>query len=464
MKKYLAFFCAALFPFLATANIRLPSVIGSNMVLQQQSKVKLWGWCSPSERIVITPSWSNKSDTVYGTRDANWKIAVQTPAAGGPYTITLKGNNTVVLENVMIGEVWVCSGQSNMEWSYWNKLKDIADELPTAANPNIRFFQIPKATSDYPQDDCPARWMQCDSNTLKSFSAVGYFFGKKLNKELNVPVGLINSSWGGTPAEVWATKESIESDPVLKEAAAKIPQAAWWPFLPGKTFNAMIAPFTNFSIAGAIWYQGEGNTTFPNTYSKAFTTMIDSWRKAWEKEFPFYYVQIAPYAYETKYAGARIQEQQALSMRHKNVGMIVISDLINNDPKELHPSNKHDVGYRLANYALGHTYGKNGIAYKSPAYKGMAISKDRITVQFDNVPTGLVAKDKTITELYIAGADKVFHPAQASIDKDKLVVWSKEVKEPVAVRFAFGNTAIGNLFSKEGLPVVPFRTDDWELQ
>jgi sialate O-acetylesterase len=175
-------------------------------------------------------------------------------------------------------------------------------------------------------------------------------------------------------------------------------------------------------------------------------------------------VQIAPYAYETKYAGARIQEQQTLAMRHKNVGMVVITDLINNDPKELHPTNKHDVGYRLANYALGHTYGKNGITYKSPAYKSMAISKDRITVQFDNVPTGLVAKDKTITELYVAGADKVFYPAQATINKDKLVVWSKEVKEPLAVRFAFSNTAIGNLFSKEGLPVVPFRTDDWELQ
>lgn len=458
------FITLILLPFFAVANIRLPSVIGSNMVLQQKSKVKLWGWCSPSERIVITNSWSNSSDTVYGTRDANWKVSIQTPAAGGPHTITLKGNNTVILENVMIGEVWVCSGQSNMQWSYWNKLKDIEEEFPTAANPNIRFFQVNQATSDYPQDDCLGRWTQCDSNTLKSFSAVGYFFGKRLNKELNVPIGLINSSWGGTPAEVWATKESIESDPVLKTEAAKIPQAAWWPYLPGKTYNAMIAPFTNFSIAGTIWYQGEGNTAIPNTYSKAFTAMIDSWRKAWENEFPFYYVQIAPFAYETKYAGARIQEQQTIAMRHKNVGMIVISDLINNDPKELHPANKHDVGYRLANYALSQTYGKTGIAYKHPFFKSMAIAKDKVTVQFDNVPTSLMSKDKTVTEVYVAGADKVFHPAQATIEKDKLVIWSKEVKEPVAVRYAFSNTAIGNLFSKEGLPVGAFRTDDWELQ
>lgn len=464
MKTILPLLCAAFLPFFASAHIRLPSVIGSNMVLQQQSKVKLWGWSSPAERITVTTSWNNKTDTVIATRDANWKIFIQTPAAGGPYTITLKANNTIVLENVMIGEVWVCAGQSNMEMSYWNKLKDIADELPTAANPNIRFFQLPRTTSDHPQDDCAAKWTECDSNTLKSFSAVGYFFGKRLNKELNVPIGLINSSWGGTPAEVWAAEESIESDPVLKAAAAKIPPAPWWPYLPGKTYNGMIAPLTNFSVAGTIWYQGEGNTANPGTYSKAFTAMIDSWRKAWEKEFPFYYVQIAPYAYETKYAGARIQEQQTIAMRHENVGMIVITDLINNDPKELHPGNKHDVGYRLANYALGQTYGKTGFAYKSPFYKSMSVSKDRITLQFDNAPMGLVSKDKNITELYIAGSDRVFHPAQASIEKDKLVVWSKEVKEPVAVRYAFSNTAIGNLFSKEGLPVGPFRTDDWELQ
>lgn len=464
MRKNTVLFYLTLIPFLATANIRLPSVLGSNMVLQQQSSVKLWGWSSPAETIIVTTSWNNKTDTVIATRDANWKINIQTPAAGGPYTITLKGNNTIVLENVLIGEVWVCSGQSNMEWSYWNKLKDIEVELPTAANKNIRFFQMQRTTSDYPQDDCVAKWAECDSNTLKSFSAIGYFFGKKLNKDLNVPIGLINSSWGGTPAEVWAEKESIESDPVLKAAAAKIPPAAWWPYQPGKTYNGMIAPLTNFSIAGAIWYQGEGNTSIPNTYSKAFSVMIDSWRKAWEKEFPFYYVQIAPFNYDTKFAGTLIQEQQTIARRHPNTGMIVITDLINNDPMELHPTNKKDVGIRLANYALGQTYGKTGFAFKSPFYKSMSVAKDKITVQFENVLTTLVTKDKAITELYIAGVDRKFYPAQATIDKDKLVVWSKDVKEPVAVRFAFSNTAIGNLFSKEGLPVGPFRTDDWEVQ
>ena len=269
MTKKIAFLCAALFPLLAVANVRLPAVLGSNMVLQQQSTVKLWGWSAPAERILVTTSWNNKTDTVVGTRDANWQLTVQTPAAGGPYTITFKGYNTVVLENILIGEVWVCSGQSNMEWSYNHKLKDIADELPTAANPNIRFFQITKATSTSPQDDCEASWVPCDSNTLKSFSAVGYFFGKKLNKDLNIPIGLINSSWSGTPAEVWANPEAIENNAVVKEAATKISPAAWWPYLPGRAYNAMIAPITDFAIAGAIWYQGEGNTAIPNTYGQS---------------------------------------------------------------------------------------------------------------------------------------------------------------------------------------------------
>lgn len=462
MKKILKLLCVILFPFIATANIRLPAVIGSNMVLQQQSTAKLWGWAAPAEKIFVTTSWNNKTDSVVTTRDANWMINIETPVAGGPYTITLKGWNTVVLQNVLIGEVWVCSGQSNMEWCGNYGLQDIRDELPTAANPNIRFFHVSKTTAENPQDDCDAAWTQCDSNTLKSFSAVGYFFGKRLNKELNVPIGLIHSSWSGTPAEVWATAEAIESNPVLKEQAAKIPPADWWPYLPGRAYNGMIAPLINFSIAGAIWYQGEGNTAIAATYEQSLTTMIDSWRKSWNKEFPFYFVQIAPFKYGAQPVGPAIQEQQMKASQHKNTGMVVITDLVD-DTTNIHPVNKHDVGLRLANYALGETYGKNGIPHKSPMYKGMAISKGKAIVQFDDAPNGLMSKDKMITQVYVAGADKIFYPAQATIDKDKLVVTSKQVKEPVAVRYAFGNTAIGNLFSREGLPVGPFRTDDWEI-
>lgn len=443
-----------------SAGIRLPAVLGSNMVLQQQSSVKLWGWSSPGEKITITTSWNNKTDTVKGSSDANWQVYVQTPAAGGPYTITFKGSNTIVLDNVMIGEVWVCSGQSNMEWSYQQKLQDIANELPTCYNTNIRFFYIPKTTSVYPQDNCVGEWTTCDSNSLKFFSAIGYFFGKKLNKDLHVPIGLINANWGGTPAEVWTPEAIVNNDAELKAAAAQQKINGGWPITPGLTYNAMIAPITNFSIAGAIWYQGESNVGTPATYGKLFTNMIDAWRKAWNKEFPFYYVQIAPFKYGNNINGALLREQQAKSMAHPKTGMVVITDLVA-DTANIHPTDKHDVGDRLANWALHDTYKKEGIVYKSPMYKSMEVKKDKVYIDFDNATAGLEAKGKTITELYIAGSDKQFYPAEAKIEKDKLVVWSKQVKEPVAVRYEFSNTGIGNLFGKDGLPVAPFRTDSW---
>jgi len=206
---------------ISSADIRLPSVLGNNMVLQQQSTVKLWGWSSPAEKIFITTSWNNKTDSVVATRDANWQIAIQTPAAGGPYSITFRGSNQIILENVLIGEVWVCSGQSNMEMNGGWGLKDIKAALPTSYNKNIRFFYIPKTTSDYPQDDCKGSWEICDSNTVKAFSAAGYFFGKKLNKDLNVPIGLINSNWGGTAAEVWTPAEVVYNNDSLKKPLLK---------------------------------------------------------------------------------------------------------------------------------------------------------------------------------------------------------------------------------------------------
>ena len=254
MKKIIVLFTLLVFTFgISYAEVRLPAVLSSNVVLQQQSKVKLWGWAAPAEMVYITTSWDNKTDSVKATRDANWQLFVQTPPAGGPYTITFKGQNTITLEDVMIGEVWICSGQSNMEMNEQWGLPDVKAELPTCANKNIRFFYIPKTTSTTPQDDCKASWTLCDSSTLKAFSAVGYFFGKKLNKDLNVPIGLINSNWGGTPAEVWTPADLINNDPELKASAEKLKPKDGWPKTPGATFNGMLAPVTNFSIAGAIW-------------------------------------------------------------------------------------------------------------------------------------------------------------------------------------------------------------------
>ncbi len=452
---------ALFFSLASIANIRLPSVISSNMVLQQQSMVKLWGWCEPGERIHITTSWNDRTDSVRGSRDAKWQISVPTPAAGGPFTITLKGYNTIVLENVLIGEVWVCSGQSNMEMCETWGLPDVQAELPTCATNNIHFFHVARTTSEYPQEDCPAQWKACDSNELKSFSAAGYFFAKKLNAQLNVPIGMIESSWGGTPAEVWTPAELVNNDSVLKKWAGGQKPSYGWPYIPGYCYNGMIAPLTNFPIAGAIWYQGEGNTGTAPGYGQLFTTMISSWRKAWNKELPFYYVQIAPYTYgKTNINGALLREQQANSMSLPGTGMIVISDLVS-DTTNIHPKDKHDVGYRLADWALTQTYHKTGIAYKSPMYKDMSVKGEKLTVNIDVAPGGLVLKGSAVQELIIAGEDKVFYPAEAKIDGSKLIVWSKQVKAPVAVRYQFDNAGIGNIFSKEGLPLAPFRTDNW---
>jgi sialate O-acetylesterase len=335
--------------------------------------------------------------------------------------------------------------------------------MPNATNQNIRLFYIPKSTSEFPQENCAGSWKVCTPEEMKHFSAVGYFFGKKLQQELNVPIGLISSNWGGTAAEVWTPKDEVESDPELSTAAKKIAPLDWWPNLSGYAFNAMIYPITNFEIAGVVWYQGESNVPTYRSYKQLMTRMIGSWRKAWGKEFPFYFVQIAPFSgYGDHDVGAHQRETQTSCLSVPKTGMAVISDLVD-DLKNIHPVNKIDVSARLANIALAETYGKNGLIYKSPLYKEMKNEKDKIRIFFENADNGLMAKDKTITEIYIAGEDRQFQPALAKIDGNTLIVWNKTIRMPVAVRFGFTNAAIPNLFNKEGLPVNLFRTDNWEV-
>jgi sialate O-acetylesterase len=349
-----------------------------------------------------------------------------------------------------------------MEWSYRNGLKDIADELPTCANNNIRFFQIPKTTATHPQDDVKAEWKSCDSNSLKTFSAIGYFFGKKLNKDLNVPIGLINSSWGGTPAEVWTPEEIFDNDEELRLSAAKLQSFRWWPNHDGLCYNAMIDPISKFNIAGAIWYQGESNTINNETYYKLFTTMINSWRESWKKNFPFYYVQIAPFKYGFNNVGALVQEAQTKAMNYKKTGMVVITDLIDSITN-IHPSNKHDVGLRLANWALAETYNQAGIVYKSPVYKSKTTNNNKIILSFDNAAKGFREND-SITGFYVFDLKKeTWVAARAKIEKDKIIVWNDTVSEPLHVRYGFGNTIIGNVSGKEGLPLCPFRTDNFDV-
>ena len=391
---------------------------------------------------------------------SEWKVILKTPSAGGPFTLSIKGNEVVVLKNVMIGEVWICSGQSNMEWSADLKINNGEEEVKSANHPDIRFFHVKKMGSETPQNNCFAKWEACSPETMRSFSAIGYFFGRNLQQNLNVPVGIIEVAWGGTPAEVWVRPELVESDQLMKSCAAKLVNYDWWPSKQGVVYNGMIAPLLPYRIAGAIWYQGESNANNPESYRKLFRTLIESWRHDFGNDFPFYYVQIAPFAYGKDTRAPLIREMQMQSMDIPKTGMVVVSDLVDN-VKDIHPRNKQDVGKRLANWALAENYNIKGLVYKHPLYQSMQLEKNKVRVAFQNVNKGLMATGDIINCFEIAGADKVFKPAKVKIDGNTIVVSSKEVKIPVAVRYSWSNDAIGNLFSQEGLPVAPFRSDDW---
>ncbi|MEI7735126.1 MAG: sialate O-acetylesterase [Ferruginibacter sp.] len=462
MKKMLFMVLAVIISAATFAKVSLPAIFGSHMVVQQNTQLKIWGWSDPGEKIVIKCSWDTTTYTTKATGMAKWETAIVTPAAGKNYTISITGtSNTVLLEDVLIGEVWLASGQSNMEMNInWGMKYE--EEVKAATNNEIRFFYIPKTTSLYPAEDVKAQWVVCTPETMKSFSTAAYFFGSKLHAQLKVPVGLICASWGGTPAEVWTPEEIVENDAILKNAAEKLKPIEWWPTTPGAAYNAMIAPLTNFPIAGAIWYQGESNTSASSTYQRLFTSMISEWRNKWNADFPFYFVQIAPYTYGDNNVCALLREAQTKSTVFKKTGMVVTSDLVDNI-SDIHPKLKKEVGERLANYALADHYAQTGIAYKSPAYKSMQVEKNKIRINFSDAEKGLLIKGKTASEFYIAGADKKFVPAMVKLQGSTVVVWSKEITAPVAVRFGFSNTAMPNVFSTEGLPVNLFRTDDWNI-
>jgi sialate O-acetylesterase len=451
----------AIFSVPSYGQIRLPAVIGDNMVLQQNSEVAIWGWGDPGSQIRVSGSWNRDTVKAMITNQAEWKVKLKTPSAGGPFTVSIKGSDEVLLKNVMIGEVWICSGQSNMEWSADSKINNGDEEIKNASNPNIRLFHVKKMGSSTPQNNCFAQWESCTPETMHSFSAIGYFFSRNLQQNLNVPIGIIEVAWGGTPAEVWVRGDLVESDPLLKSCAEKLSTYDWWPSKPGVVYNAMIAPLLPYRIAGAIWYQGESNADSPESYRKLLTTLIGNWRHDFGTDMSFYYVQIAPFTYGKDTRAALIREMQMQTLDVPKTGMVVVSDLVDN-VKDIHPKNKQDVGKRLANLALSETYAVKGLTYKNPMYQSITMEKNKARITFQNVSNGLKTTGSEITCFEIAGADQVFKPAKVKIDGNTVIVTSKEVKVPVAVRFSFSNDAIGNLFSAEGLPVAPFRTDDWK--
>ncbi|HEY9007277.1 MAG TPA: sialate O-acetylesterase [Ohtaekwangia sp.] len=445
----------------AEAQLRLPSLFDDHMILQQQSPVPIWGWSHPSQDIVIHVSWDTTTIKTKSDNTTYWSTTLYTPPAGGPYTITIKNSwgEQRILQDVMIGEVWLCSGQSNMEWSM-EAAGDGKLAMAQANDPTIRLFHVSKSAASFRQVHGEGTWKVCTPESVKYFSAVSYFFAKKLQQNLNVPIGLINTSWGGTPAETWVPEARIAADAALLAAAEKQgDDRPWCPSRPGVVFNAMINPIVPFRIAGTLWYQGESNTSAPDTYKQLMETLITAWRKEFLNDFPFYYVQIAPYTDYGMDGGVLIREQQIKMLEIPKTGVVVISDLVNN-VKDIHPQFKKPVGERLANLALSDTYGKTGIPSKSPLYKSMKVEKGKIRITFDNAPNGLMSKGGEPTEFQIAGEDKKFYAAKAKIEGNTVIVSAKEVKNPVAVRFAWSNASIPNLFSKEGLPVPSFRTDN----
>jgi len=464
MRKVILISCSILVSLSVTAQLRLPGLFDDHMVIQREASVPIWGWASPLQEVRINVSWDTTTIKTIAENTTFWKTVVKTPVAGGPHTITIKAGAEVrTLQDVLSGEVWLCSGQSNMEWSMAaaGDGKTIMDQVN---DPTIRLFDIPNSAAITLQSRGEGTWKQCNAENVRGFSAVAYFFGKKINQEVNVPVGLINASWGGTPAEVWLPKQNVEGNEALSASAEKqVDDRPWCPSKPGVVFNSMINPIIPFRLAGALWYQGESNTPAPFTYKQLMETLILEWRKQFLSDFPFYYVQIAPYTYGDVEKGTLIREQEVKMLEIPKTGMVVISDLVDN-VKDIHPQYKKPVGERLANIALAETYGKQGLTYKSPLYGSMKIEKGKVRLSFNNAPTGLVSKGGEPTEFLIAGDDKVFYPAKAKIEGSTIVLSAKEVKAPVAARFAWKNESIGNLFSKEGLPVSSFRTDEWPIE
>lgn len=437
------------------ANVTLPNIFSDNMVLQRNAEVKIWGFANPQEEVVITPSWNNQQYKIKASNQAKWEIVIPTPKEGGPYTISIKGYNEIILKNILIGEVWICSGQSNMEMNASWGIENGDEAIKNATNPNIRLFLVPKLTAITAQNNIAGNWTECSPETMKYFSSVGYFFGKRLTEELKgVPIGLISSSWGGTPAEIWTPEEVIQNDSVLLESAKTRKEETYGPHQPGRAFNAMIAPLTQFKIAGVLWYQGESNVG-STVYDKTLSALITSWRKLWKYDFPFYLVQIAPYKYgEDHFDGAIIRDAQRKVLQEvPNVGMVITSDISPID--DIHPKDKKSVGVRLANLALAGTYKVTTALVNGPLYKEIIIDKNKAIVTFD-YEEGLYFRSKVDNQFEIAGADGIFYSTEASIKNNQVILTSKKVKTPVKVRYSWKNTDQSTLFNKANLPASSF--------
>jgi sialate O-acetylesterase len=488
----------------ARADVKPHPLISDGMVLQQGMKAPVWGTAAEGENVTV--HFQNKEVTATA-RNRHWKVELENLKAGGPFEMTIRGNNAVHLKHVFVGEVWVCSGQSNMEMPLVSTF-DSAKILAAAKNPNLRLFTVPRSPSSVPVRRLKGEWKQCDPETARNFSAVAYFFGRDLQQALHVPIGLIHTSWGGTPAESWTSLAFLEEEPALKHYAEEekqavgnfagalnkyiadlqayrqkvtealahnlpIPEAPPAPQNPGQNawvpttlYNGMIMPLVPYAIRGAIWYQGESNAGRAFEYRTLLPALIKSWRATWQEgDFPFLIVQLAPFMKieeepkESQWAELR-EAQLLTSQKLPNVGLAVITDV--GEENDIHPRHKGPVGERLAQAARGIAYGEK-IEYSGPVFDRMEIADNKIIVSFAHVGKGLEARGGPLTGFAIAGPDHKFVNALAEIQGDKVVVSSPHVQHPVAVRFGWANYPVVNLWNKDGLPASPFRTDDFPV-
>jgi sialate O-acetylesterase len=472
MKKHSFFILLFLFvcSFLS-AQVKLGALFTDNMVLQQQTTVPVWGWTTPGKTVRVNGSWNRQTATAKADETGKWKAYLQTPPAGGPYTLTVSDGKQLTLNNVMIGEVWFCSGQSNMEMPVkgfkGQPITGSNEAILKSTNKNIRVYTVPRSVKLSPQDTSKTSfWKEASPEAVSNFSATAYFFGKELHELLHVPIGLINDSYGGSPVEAFMDAETLKTFPEIKLPTPKDSSSAN-NRTPTTLYNGMIHPVVGYGIKGFIWYQGESNQERATQYETLFPAMVKQWRTEWDNDtLPFYYAQIAPFNYNslpnggTPFNSAYLRDAQRKAVaRIPHSGMAVLLDV--GEEKNIHPANKKIVGERLALLALGKTYGLKGFGFESPSYDTLVVSNGIAEVRFANAENWLTSYGKELSQFEIAGKDKVFHPAKAIIYRSSVMVSSPQVIEPVAVRYAFKDFVVGELFSTEGLPVSSFRTDNW---
>jgi sialate O-acetylesterase len=478
MKKLFLLFCLCISLLLPAqiSKITLSNVFSSNMVLQQDVQTSLWGWAAANDSVEITASWGERVKVQTGT-DNRWIAKIQTPKAihgiAPKYTLTFKGStNTVVLSNILIGDVWICSGQSNMGYymtpnlPYTRGVPNYTTEIAAANYPNIRLFTVGSNPQTKPVDNCTGSWLECNPTNVAYFSAVAYFFGRELyqNSNINIPIGLLVTTYGGSACEAWTSREALAANETLKTTYLDPYDAS--PTTIGATtlYNGMIAPLIPFSFKGTIWYQGEANASNGTDYYKTLcSAMLHDWRAKWGLgNFPFYFVQLQVY---TNTLWPAFRDAQTSMLTDLNTGMAVTIDLVDPDPTNVHPMNKYEVGQRLALWATAKTYGQD-ITYSGPVYKSCTIQGNKMIISFHpaTLGSGLMSKDgRALTEFKIAGANNVFYAADALIDGNTIVVSSPSVPSPTIVSYAYSANPVPNFINKEGLPAAPFKTDTWNF-